>query len=590
MQKKLNYILIAIIVIAVFSVGFAVNNIMKTNYLKSVENRLVSSSLIIKDYLNEHKNIGSEELNMYLRRIKGKINTRITIINYSGKVIADSDMYNELEKLDNHKYRPEIKRAFDGEIGISKRFSDTVNTEMFYVAMPLDLNEYNFRVIRLSVPLESINDYNIQLVKQLLIVMFISIIISIILGSRFLYTIINPIYELKVATKKIANGNFEEKVDIKSNDEIGELANNFNKMVDVLSKKINELDKSTNEMDAILSSARNGIVAIDNQNKIMFINPSAEEFLSVSETLVKSRNIFAILEDECVKDTFEKLVFSEVLGELEIELKDKKIYTLYSNPIFFRSEKIGVLIVIQDITEIRKLENMRKDFVANVSHELKTPLTSIKGFVETLLNGASENPKIREKFLKIIELESNRLTSLIEDILVLSEIENKKIKGSNIDRRINVKEEILIVIEMLKPQADKKKLKVKYEFLNEDIFVYGNENWFKQMIINLVDNAIKYSLNDGEVKIKVIKDRNNVLIKVKDKGIGIDKKNQERLFERFYRVDKARSRDIGGTGLGLAIVKHVVLSFSGSIEVKSEVNKGTEFTVKLPIDFLKNTP
>ncbi|BEP28681.1 ATP-binding protein [Helicovermis profundi] len=584
MQKKLNILLLIIIVIAVTSVGFVANNIMKANYIKSMEDKLISSGLVVQDYLMENKDITFKELNSYLVRIKGKINIRITVINYDGTVIADSDMSSDLDKLDNHKNRPEVKDAFNGKIGVSKRHSNTLNTDMYYVAMPLSINEYNYRVIRLSVPLENIREYNVSLIKELVIVMFFSVIISILLGSRFLYTIINPIYELSTATKRIANANFSEKIKSNFSDELGELAENFNKMGEELSKKINEFDKNANEMDAILSSTINGVVAVDNNKKVMFINPSAIKYIDLPDMLIKGKNIFDLLENTKMLESFKKLLLSDNNEEIELDLTKEytKIITMYSNPIYYRQEKIGKLVVLQDVTNIRKLENMRKDFVANVSHELKTPLTSIKGFAETLLNGASDNKEVRNKFLKIIDVEAQRLSVLIEDILVLSEIENN---SSYKESEIFIKNTTLTVIEMLKNQADKKGISINY-FVEEKLpILVGNESWFKQMLINLIDNAVKYTQDKGEIFVKIYRDMDSkVVISIKDNGIGIDNVSIERLFERFYRVDKARSRDVGGTGLGLAIVKHVVISFDGEIDIKSEPLKGSEFIIKIPIN------
>ncbi len=255
---------------------------------------------------------------------------------------------------------------------------------------------------------------------------------------------------------------------------------------------------------------------------------------------------------------------------------------MHSNPIVVDdgNDVIGVVILIQDITEIRKLEHMRKDFVANVSHELKTPLTSIKGFVETLKQGAAEQKDIRDKFIDIIDIESNRLSSLIDDILVLSDIEKRSHFSHNDD--IDICKSVSEVIDILNEIAKKKDIKLSLECDQDLEMVAGNEGWFKQMLINLIDNAIKYTPDSGDVYVNVTNKGDSVEFSIRDTGIGIDEDHISRLFERFYRVDKARSRAVGGTGLGLSIVKHIVLSFDGAIEVHSIIGKGSEFKVTLP--------
>jgi two-component system phosphate regulon sensor histidine kinase PhoR len=269
--------------------------------------------------------------------------------------------------------------------------------------------------------------------------------------------------------------------------------------------------------------------------------------------------------------------------EIELTAAGRDIYNVYANPIREFKEggrNIGVVMIFQDITEIRQLETMRKEFVANVSHELKTPLTSIKGFVETLRGGAIDDTRVRDRFLEIVDLEAGRLSALINDLLVLSEIERRTEEGPR--EPIDLLQVVSDVVLMLEDKASVKSIDLVRILPSAIPLLTGNPNWMKQMLINLVDNAIKYTPEGGRIVIKIEVDAKNYRFSVRDNGIGISREHLGRLFERFYRVDKARSRDEGGTGLGLAIVKHIVLAFDGDISIQSEPGRGSEFMVRIP--------
>lgn len=580
MQRKLNLLLISLVFVGVLTVGLFANDLLKKNYIDGIDERLIASSSLVVLYLEDHSE--ENDIESYINRVSSEIDLRVTIIEKDGRVSHDSDFKDDTSKLENHAERSEVKSAFLGEIGHSKRYSKTLKKDLYYVAMPSFKDGRVDKVVRLSVPLETINEYNLNLIKQILISIVTGLLVAQLLGSRFISTIVKPIVELNKATKKIAFGNLKEKVNIKTDDELGELAENFNIMSSQLEKKIHEINNNAHEMDSILSSMINGVIALDNSKNIMFINPSAEELFKITEAKVTGKNILSILRNNELDIKIEELLSSSTTSKIEIEISEPKHRTLnlYTSTIISENEKLGVLLIIEDITEITKLENMRKDFVANVSHELKTPLTSIRGFVETLKNGAAENREVRTKFLDIIDLETTRLASLIEDLLVLSEIENQKSENQS---NISIEEALKGVCGMLGNLASMKNIEFKLDIETALPEVYGSESWLKQMLINLVDNAIKYTDEGGYVKLSIYEEDDFVTISVKDNGVGISSEHTERLFERFYRVDKARSRNVGGTGLGLAIVKHVILSFNGHIDVNSVLGQGSEFIVSIPM-------
>lgn len=415
-----------------------------------------------------------------------------------------------------------------------------------------------------------------------MIAVFLVIILNILLCyislNKYINSIIKPIENLTNLATTISLGNYNKRVNITSKGEIGSLEKAFNLMAQRLEDTILNLGDKQNKLMAILSNSEDGIIVIDNDKKILLINPSAQSMFDLDDSAIGKYFIEVIRSyqlERAINNIPEKEVEVIINYSKEKELKIRATNAIsYEN----KEEVLGVLIIVQDITKVKMLETIRSDFVANVSHELKTPLTSIKGFCETLK--VVEEKEVRDKFLDIINIEAERLTNLINDILTLSELENENTLEES--QKVNVKKCVNEVYNITKQIADKKHIKIDY---NDDLVEYylmGDEYSFKQMLINLVDNAIKYTNEYGKIYIDLYKKNNKLIIKIEDTGIGIPEEHIKRVFERFYRVDKGRSRDSGGTGLGLAIVKHIVILFNGEINLESETNKGTIFTITLP--------
>ncbi|AGB19380.1 two-component system histidine kinase PnpS [Thermoanaerobacterium thermosaccharolyticum] len=413
----------------------------------------------------------------------------------------------------------------------------------------------------------------------------LGVIVSNFFGYRFIKGIVQPINEITDVAKEITKGNYEHRIEIKSIDEIGQLSSAINIMSDKLQETIDELYDRNAKLEAILKSLINGVIAFDENEKILLINDSARAILDIKESSVVGKHILDVVRNTKFHDILEKIIKNKGynIDNLEINTFNKYL-KIYSSPIVHQvtHKKLGFVVIINDITEVRKLEKIRSDFVANVSHELRTPLTSIRGFIETLREGAIDNVEERDKFLEIIEFEAERLTRLINDILTLSEIEN--LKEGFVKEDIAIDDEVNEVFYIMEKTANDKSIKLIKDLNCSGVVIKTSKDRLRQMIINLVDNGIKYTPEGGYVKVTTIDRKGDVVIEVKDSGIGISKENIPRLFERFYRVDKGRSRKLGGTGLGLAIVKHIVESMKGSISVESEVGKGTKFTIVLPKD------
>lgn len=413
-------------------------------------------------------------------------------------------------------------------------------------------------------------------------IVLISIIVSII-SIRYAINLRNYLKEFIAVSKKISNKEFHSKINISAKGELGQLVDNFNYMIDTIDTTIQEVEYKNLQLKSIVKSISHGILAIDINGNVLLINKEAKNIIKASYVdPIEGKNINNVIKDDKILNEISRFIGSKKTKMKQITNDEEIVYNIKLDPIYLQSSKnviIGSIINIENVTERVRLENMRSDFVANVTHELKTPLTSISGFVETLRINENIDHKTRDRFLGIIENESDRLKRLIDDILLLSFIENKDtISYEKIDISNLFKE----IYELTINYAKSKNIELRYKIENEDIVINSNRDYIKQIFLNLIDNAIKYTPDGGFVETSVYQNGENIFINIKDNGIGISKEDTSRVFERFYRVDKARSRDVGGTGLGLAIVKHIVKSLNGTIDIKSELNVGTEFIVSIP--------
>ncbi|MCM0648745.1 cell wall metabolism sensor histidine kinase WalK [Clostridium swellfunianum] len=564
MKRKLIQSILSVLICSVIILTIFFIKIINNQYSQNLQHNLQSNNAFVISLINSNNVLSNES---FFKTNLSNIETRVTYIDKSGNVLLDSKIDNET--MNNHNNRPEIIQARQKGYGYSVRYSESMKKNMLYAAA-----EFNDGfIMRSSLPLEFINSFENRYVKSYIIVIVGVILSASVISSRLSQVILKPIKDLQHITFRVANGELFRRVKILSNDEIGELGKAFNDMADKLQKSIKEVTERQTKLEAILKSMDSGVIAVDKNHKVIMINPYAEEIFGINKDII-GQDLMHIIKDFELESIFNNT--TDQYTELKLLWPKERDLRIRRADIINDNELIGTVAVVQDITDIKRLENMRSQFVANVSHELKTPLTSIKGFAETLK--FVEDPQKRDKFLDIINDEAERLTRLINDILTLSYIEQHKEIKSEL---FNVNQVIQDVYYLMKNTAENKKINLKTE-INKDIMLKGDIDKFKQMLINLVDNAIKYSEEGDRVFIGADIENNKKIIWVEDTGVGMSKEHLSRIFERFYRVDKARSRAQGGTGLGLAIVKHIVLSLNGSINVESEVGKGTKFTVKIP--------
>nr|WP_278678890.1 HAMP domain-containing sensor histidine kinase [Clostridium paraputrificum] len=555
MRKK---ILTSVIITVLFALIIASSSfVVLYNYQD-----LNSTKKSLKDFANYIVNVNGA----YEDLISGyRINNtpvRCTVIDKNGNVVYDS-----VDKsLNSHKNRDEVIKANKYGEGYSTRISDTTGKKTVYYAEKLE----DGTILRASLPFETTDIFEPTNLKVCIGIVTIVMLFSISLSMKLVRTIIEPLKNLENVTARIAGGDLNIRVKSLSNDEIGSLGKTFNNMADQLQAKIKEVVDKQNRLESILRSMESGVIAVDGDDTVITINPYAKRVFGIRRDIsgekiskyIKDYDINTFLNEE---DDSEKEV--KILHPVERELRIKKA------SIIDGIDRIGKVIAVQDISNIKRLENMRSQFVANVSHELKTPLTSIKGFTETLKY--VEDEETRKKFLDIIEKEADRLGRLINDILILSKIESD-ISGEEDEFLPN--KVVDDVINMVKVLADNKNITIELDERNNDL-LFGDKDRFLQLVLNIVENSIKYSNEGSKVKISSFTNGDNYNLIVEDNGIGIPKEDIPRIFERFYRVDKARKS--GGTGLGLAIVKHIVKTFNGNIKVESVLGVGSKFIIQI---------
>ncbi|OQX86459.1 MAG: phosphate regulon sensor histidine kinase PhoR [Candidatus Omnitrophica bacterium 4484_70.2] len=413
--------------------------------------------------------------------------------------------------------------------------------------------------------------------------MLVALFFALVLGFMEAGMITKPLEKIRGLINDVAKGNFSRQIDIPSNDEIGQLAQSFNQMVGKLKRRIETILEDKNQLDAVLASVIEGVVAIDRNEKIILFNSALQKLFNLKREKVIGRFFWEVIRNNELNSLLKEVREKRKLEKKELTLffpQGEKIFQVHALPIKGENVVSGVVAVLHDITELKRLERMRIEFVANVSHELRTPLTSIKGFVETLKDGAIDDPKNSRRFLSIIEAHTERLNNLINDLLELSKIESKEIKMKF--QSVNLRELVDGVVSNFKGAIEQKGHKVVIEIPFDFTQVEVDLEKIEQVFINLLDNAIKFTPQGGKICIKATDRGKDVEIEISDTGIGIPKEDLQRVFERFYRVDKARSRELGGTGLGLSIVKHIVQAHRGTVDVESQIGKGSRFFFTLP--------
>jgi two-component system phosphate regulon sensor histidine kinase PhoR len=509
--------------------------------------------------------------------------TRITVIQPDGRVVADTEA--NPAQMENHKFRPEVQLGLAGKVGTDMRMSTSVRARYMYVAVPS--RAHRGWVIRVAIPLSQFEERLRRTMHVLIIGAVTAAVFAILLGFFFTRRIVRPLEGMRRDLERLEEGSLGVRLDPESSseDEIGLLARTLNRVQSRLESSIQNLTSQRNQRDTILASMVEGLLAVDSDDRILVANAAARAALGIGPEPVEGRMLVETVRIPQLVDFVEQVrAASQPLGiELVIREPRTRYLEMHGAPLHMAENgATGAVVVLNDVTRLRKLEEVRRDFVANVSHELKTPVTSIKGFLETLLDrGALEEPESARRFLGIISRQTERLADIIADLLYLSklEYEEKQIAVQPVDLELVI--EHCVANFEHGAQAGGVNLSVRIE--TPEHWLLGDASLLTRALDNLIDNAIKYSPSGGRVEVGLREDSGELLLQVTDQGIGIPEEHLPRISERFYRVDTARSREMGGTGLGLAIVKHVAQAHSGRLQVESRLGEGSRFTLRFPI-------
>lgn len=582
MRRNIFAACMIIVLISLSITGYAVAKVVEDYFRQKTEDDLETRAFAVRPFLalkikQEENTLG--QLETAVKELGSEIKTRITIVDTDGNVIADSEK--DPSDTESHSTRPEIKEAYLGNIGKSVRYSSSLKTEMMYVAIPILENHDVAYVLRLAVPISHINALTRNIWKMFFSASLAGLLVAFLISTIFSRRITKPIEEVSYAAKKISCGNYDLKVPLRPPYETKILAESFNRMAENLQETVGKLKEETDKTRAVLASMAEGLIAVDQNCHVVMMNFAAERLFKIRQEETLGKHLLEVLRNRELHDLINEVLKTRKgsTREIKINTYDERIFWINVVPID-KENNLGAVAVMRDITELKRLEKMKSDFVSNVSHELKTPLTSISGFAETLLDGAYKSEENCRYFLRIIKQETDRMTRLINELLYLSRIE--KPDFSIPKRPVNIASVVNKAVKLLQKNIDDKGHLLNLRLPENLGPVTGDEDSVLEIIINLLDNAIKYTPEGGNITVEIEDESDFISISVADNGIGIAGDELERIFGRFYRVQGPGITSASGTGLGLAVVKHLVESLNGKISVESQLGKGSTFKVSLP--------
>lgn len=582
---RLSGLFLALVLVVLLGVGLFLAQVIKTSYIDILQRQLYENAAMLRESVSTAHFYGQESgLQAKVDRYSEYIQARITLIDRDGTVLSDSEK--NAERMDNHADRPEFQQAVEGTdaTGESMRYSNTLNADMIYSAVPVVDESEIVGVVRVAVTAEKVQQTIWNLWLSLAAALGVALLFLTLVSIRMNKVITRPIERVVEVARELTKKNYHQRVHVQAQGEVKQLADSINHLASSLQQQMDENRENQQRLSDVISNIVSGVMLVSDSGRITLANSAVQDIFGHSpETLTGKRHTemshyfgLAPLIDRCLRSG------TKIHEEMDIYYPRERILDVHITPYVNKQDGSvkGVIAVFHDITEIRRLEKVRSEFVANVSHELKTPITSVKGFAETLLDGAMSDPEACRSFLKIIYDESDRLHRLIEDILNLSKIEQNRIPLKT--EPLNLVDLVTETAETLQEEVGRKRLQFMLPNPKQTIEFEGEKDRIRQIILNLMSNAVAYTPEEGRISVTAEDGGDQVGIKVSDTGIGIPQKDVHRIFERFYRVDKTRSRDSGGTGLGLAIVKHLVESHEGTIDVRSQEGVGTTFIVTLP--------
>ena len=577
----------AVVLLLVSGFYFSSSSLTRRFYITTLSGRMEQEAHLLGRVLPF--GVEGNELDALCRQLAGELGSRITVIALDGQVLGDSA--ESSAKMENHRGRPEMVDAIKFGSGSGQRYSTTVGFDMLYRAF-YQRGEKQERIVRIAIPLKDLDGVIRGMRRSLLMGLALASVAGLLLARWFSNYLSSRVQRLVEFSGKLAQGTFpRDFFPGHERDEMGLLERHLNDMSHRIYSNLMEITGEKEKADSILRCMIEGVVVLDPKGNVLVINDRAKEMFHVpADREIHGASVLELSRHPDIRTILDKVVkfdFTSNTYRTEVELDDGAWFVVNAAPLRTPLRMtLGSILVFHDVTEIKRLETVRTDFVANVSHELRTPLTAIQGYVETLIHNPPVDPEVQRQFLEIIERHAERLGRLTEDLLTLSDLEAGKIQIT--PRPIDTRALISQVLEVFWERATKRGISLSHDIAEPCGKINGDPDRLQQLLINLVDNAVKYTPSQGRVTIAARESQNppdaarHIQISVSDTGAGIPEKDLPRLTERFYRVDRARSRDLGGTGLGLAIVKHIVQAHGGELKITSEVNKGTTMTVILP--------
>lgn len=582
--RKLSVSMAVLILVSTGLVGIIASRIARKHLTDEVAAKLTSQGRLIIPRLpvDDLARADADKLDAWADRFGPLAGARVTLVTKDGAVVGDSEVAAEaLRGLDDHGDRPEILRAMEAGHGSSVRRSGTLGVDFLYVALPVEKDGRVLGVLRLAMPLSSVRESVSRLRAAIAVASMLCLAGGLVLSLYVSRSIHRPIARLSETADKIAQGDFRARAEVSSPDEIGRLSEIISSLASRVSRMIGELSAEKTQLEAILDNMVEGVALVDASGRLQELNPVMERFLGLRTSEARGTSYAKAMRQPALQELLGNALRDRApqVREVTLAVPDEKIFEGHANPMLDGETLRGAVVVLHDITRLRRLEEVRKEFVANVSHELRTPLASIKGFAETLRRGGLEDEEHRLEFVRTIEDRANQLSRLVDDLLELAAIESDK--RELVSEVLELDCEVGRILDELEHLAAKGSISLR-KGLPPGLKVRADREGLRQVLRNLVENGIKYNRKGGSVEVGAMSRDGFVEVSVRDTGIGVPEGDLPRLFERFYRVDKARSRALGGTGLGLSIVKHIVETLGGEVRAESADGEGTSFFFTLP--------
>jgi two-component system, OmpR family, phosphate regulon sensor histidine kinase PhoR len=585
---KLTLTLVGFVALTMAVAGVYLNHALEKFAIESLQARLELAGRLMHDDARAllARGASAGDVRAFVTRVAAPTQSRVTLIAPDGQVLGDSDVEpRDLDRLENHRDRAEVREALQGRVGHDLRTSVSVSAPLLYVAVPVVADGRVMGVLRTALPLAAVTSSYAALHRVMLAGAVVALAVALGIGLFVARRVTRPVVQMQAIARRMSEGQFDARAPARSVDEIGALGRALNVMLARLREKIGDLEQERARTNAILDGMVEGVIAVDGHESIIRMNERARAMLGVGTGRGELKPFLEVVRNVDLHDIFRHCRAAAdgppVRRELLLRHPVARRIQVNAVPLRLAGEATGAVMVLHDVTELRRLEAVRTEFIANVSHELRTPLTAIQGYLETLLTGALEEPEHARRFIEVAFRHTERLGRLLNDLTDLSNIELGKVTLR--PAAVHVEDVIHSALAIVRPRADSGEVRLETDLVPSSITVYADHDRLAQILINLADNAVKYTPAGGRVTVRARpRDDGRVEVAVVDTGIGIPRADLPRITERFYRVDKARSRELGGTGLGLAIVKHLVAAHGGELSIESEVERGTTVRFTLP--------